>query len=135
MAIVMSQAIRAPLLSRLSARMMPGCLKAGCLAVFLAGFLGGCVPVFHRTLPDLIYSGVTGRDCSMVRLDRGDSYCRTVDPPLPPQPYCTRSLAGVDCWAQPERMSNLPPQVAELPHEPTAEQNRVRLARWPADLQ
>lgn len=135
MALVMSHATRPTRRPRPPARMMLGCLEAGCLAGLLIGFLGGCVPVFHRTLPDLVYSGVTGRDCSMVRLDRGDSYCRLVDPPLPPQPYCTHSLAGIDCWAQPERMPNLPPQVAELPHEPTAEQNRVRLARWPADLQ
>ena len=116
-------------------------LSRAILATALLACVGGCVPVFHRTLPDLVYSGVTGRDCSMVRLDRGESYCRTVALPLPPQPYCTRSLAGVDCWAQPERMHNLAPQVAELPHDPaihqglTDEQDRIRLARWPSDLQ
>ncbi len=114
-------------------RAMPAAAVVACV--------GGCVPIFHRTLPDLVYSGVTGRDCSMVRLDRGDSYCRPVDLPPPPQPYCTRSLAGVDCWTHPELVPNLPPQVAELPHDPgtyhglTPEQNRVRLARWPSDLQ
>jgi hypothetical protein len=108
------------------------------LALLGAAGLAGCVPdtaIFHRTVPDLIYSGVTGQDCSMVRLDRGESYCRPLEPPVPPQPYCTRSLGIVDCWAEPERMPNLPPQVAQGPQELTPEQNRVRLARWPAVLQ
>lgn len=134
MAVVMSHATN---LSRNLCRPVPRAI----LAWVTVGCVGGCVPVFHRSLPDLVYSGVTGRDCSMVRLDRGESYCLPVAPPPPPQPYCTHSLAGIDCWAQPERMQNLPPQVAELPNDPavhqglTTEQNRGRLARWPADLQ
>lgn len=108
------------------------------LALLGAAGVAGCVPataIFHRTVPDLVYSAVTGRDCSMVRLDRGESYCRAVEPPVPPQPYCTRSLGIVDCWADPGHMANLPPQVAEGPQTLTPEQNRVRLARWPAALQ
>ena len=134
MAVVMNHATN---LSRTLFRPMSRAI----LAWVAVGCVGGCVPVFHRTLPDLVYSGVTGRDCSMVRLDRDETYCRPVALPLPPQPYCTRSLAGIDCWAQPELMHNLAPQVAELPHDPavhqglTAEQDRARLARWPADLQ
>lgn len=109
------------------------------ICVPAAACVSGCVPVFQRTLPDLVYSGITGRDCSLVRLDRGESYCRPVDLPPAPQPYCTRSLGGVDCWAHPELVVNLPPQVAQLPHEAdpgglSPGQDRVRLARWPADL-
>ena len=108
---------------------------SGLLPLLMGACLSGCVPVFHRTLPDLLYSGVSGRDCSMVRLDRGQSYCRPVEPPVPPQPYCTRSLGGVDCWQHPEQLVNLPPQVAQGPHDLTPEQNRIRLARWPAALE
>ena len=100
-----------------------------------AASLCGCVPVFHRTLPDLVYSGVSGRDCSMVRLDRGESYCRPVALPVPPQPYCTRSLGTVDCWQNPEQVANLGPNVAQGPTALTPEQNRIRLARWPTSLQ
>jgi len=32
-------------------------------------------------------------------------------------------------------MPNLPRQVAQGPHELTPEQERIRVARWPADLQ
>lgn len=110
-----------------------------CLGL-LAG-LPGCVDVavFHRSIPDLIYSGVSGRDCSVVRLDQGQSYCVPVALPPKPPPYCTRSLGGIDCWAHPELVTNLPPQVAQGPHDGaqalTEEQDRSRLARWPADLQ
>jgi len=34
-------------------------------------------------------------------------------PQLPPAPYCTRSLADVDCWKDPQRLPDRPPQVAE----------------------
>lgn len=116
----------------LAAACVAGCVPA---TIFpLTAGLGAEVAIFHRTLPDLIYSGITGRDCSLVRLDRGESYCRPVAPPVPPQPYCTRSLAGIDCWAHPEMMANLPPQVADGPRALTPEQDRARLARWPADL-
>jgi hypothetical protein len=109
-----------------------GCVPA---TVFpLTAGLGAEVAVFHRTVPDLIYSGITGKDCSLVRLDENKSYCRPVDPPVPAQPYCTRSLARVDCWADPQNLGNRPPEVAQGPRELTPEQNRVRLARWPADL-
>nr|WP_321983067.1 hypothetical protein [uncultured Lichenicoccus sp.] len=103
--------------------------------------LGGCVDVaiFHRSVPDLIYSGITGRDCSVVRLDQGDSYCVPIALPPKPPPYCTRSLGRINCWARPELVVNLPPQVAAGPHDGsqalTEEQDRTRLARWPADLQ
>ena len=117
--------------------LLAACCLAGCVpetVLPLAAGLGAEVAIFHRTLPDLVYSGVTGRDCSMVRLDRGESYCRAVAPPVPPQPYCTRSLGMVDCWAHPELMANLPPQVAQGRSTPTPEQDRIRLARWPASL-
>ncbi len=110
-------------------------LKAAFPVLICALPLCGCVPVFHRTLPDLVYSGITGRDCSMVRLDRNESYCRPVEPPVPPQPYCTRSLGTVDCWTNPEQVMNLGPSVAQGPQQLTPEQNRLRLARWPAALQ
>jgi len=120
------------------------------LCAFCLSFLGGCVPetvaplaagigadvaIFHRSLPDMVYSAVTGRDCSVVRLDEGKTYCRPVAPPVPPQPYCTSSLGNVDCWAHPELMPGIPVQVAQGPHDLTPAQNRARLARWPATLQ
>ncbi|MCX7931017.1 MAG: hypothetical protein N2588_00540 [Rhodovarius sp.] len=54
-----------------------------------------------RAVPDLAVSALTGRDCSLARLDRHLPYCgRAPDATPPPPPFCTRSLGTVDCWAE-----------------------------------
>ncbi len=109
-------------------------ILSGCApgtVVPVVGGLGASIAIFHRDLFDVLYSGITGKDCSVVRLDEGESYCRPVDPPPQPVPYCTRSLGVVDCWSHPELMDPLPPQVADGPMTLTPEQNRYRLRRWP----
>ena len=91
------------------------------------------VVVFGRGVVDIGVSAVTGRDCSIVRLDRRQTYCAPTDPPLDPGPVCTRSLGVVDCWADPE---DLPPSshtVGDTP-TPNAAQERYRRARWPKSL-
>ena len=110
--------------------------------------LGGCTPpatpvvalgladlasvaTFHRGLFDLAFSGASGRDCSIVRLDRGLTYCREKEAPPAPPPYCTRSLGTVDCWADPAAVPNLPREVADGPRTLTPTQERQRTARWP----
>lgn len=71
---------------------------AGCgVSDNLAAFIGsaadiGSVATFQRSPPDLVWSLISGRDCSVVRLDRGQSYCKPKEPPPEPQPFCTRSL-------------------------------------------
>ncbi|MCQ8241315.1 hypothetical protein [Rhizosaccharibacter radicis] len=132
-------------------RHQPGCVRrvGAPWWLLLTPGLGGCVPatifpltaglgtdvaVFHRTLPDLAYSAITGKDCSLVRLDRDQSYCKPVEPPVPPQPFCTRSLGRIDCWAEPALLADHPAQVAQGPDRLTPDQDRARLARWPAEL-
>ncbi len=117
-------------------------------ALALAVAVGGCTPpatpavllglgdlasvaTFHRGLFDLAFSGTTGRDCSIVRLDRGQTYCREKEAPPAPPPYCTRSLGTVDCWADPAAVPNLPREVADGPRTLTPAQERQRTARWP----
>ena len=86
--------------------------------------------VFDRAIGDIVVSAVTGRDCSVVRLDMGESYCRPEEQPPERQPVCTRSLGAVDCWRVPPHA--WPPYrgVADgpgSPGQPLAEQAR----RWP----
>ncbi len=97
----------------------------------VVGGLGVDIAVFHRDLFDMLVSGLSGRDCSVVRLDRGERYCRPIPPPPPPVPYCTRSLGVVDCWADPGAMTDLPPEVADGPRGLTPIQERDRTAPWP----
>lgn len=112
---------------------MSGCVPA--TVIPLTAALGADVAIFHRTMPDTLYSAITGKDCSLVRLDRGESYCKAVDPPVPPQPYCTHTLGAVMCWSKPESMPGIPTQIAQGSRSLTPEQNKVRLARWPQEFQ
>jgi hypothetical protein len=104
-------------------------LLAGCEPVTIgAAVTAGSVAVIGRTPVDALVSAATGRDCSVVRLDRGQAYCRPEEAAPPPPAYCTRSLGRVDCWTAP-----LPGQrgVADGPAALTAAQEADRTRRWP----
>jgi hypothetical protein len=108
---------------------VPGCAEtSGAVAASSAL----TVPVFGRGLGDLVYSGITGRNCSVVRLDEGKSYCKPTDPPPAPPTFCTRSLGVVDCWSNPDELNGQPVRgVADGPTTLTPEQEANRTARWP----
>jgi hypothetical protein len=111
---------------------LPGCgipdnLGAG---IGLA-FRIGSVMTIDRAPVDALYSLVTGKDCSIVRLDQGKSYCRPQDPPPRIPDFCTRSLGVVDCWQQPDLMASRYHGVADGPTGLTPEQEAYRTRRWP----
>jgi hypothetical protein len=91
----------------------------------------GSVMVIGRTVPDAVVSAVTGRDCSAVRLDRGQTYCRATESPPAPPPYCTRSIGSIDCWKQPPLALPLPVGVADGQIMLTPAQEAHRTRRWP----
>ena len=117
-----------PLLPLLPLLGLAGCDPAS--QVLGVGAFGASVAIFHKTPVDMIYSAATGKNCSAVRLDRGQSYCKRPEGDPPPQPYCTRSLGTVDCWARPYAMRDLPPQVADGPRTLTPTQEHDRTAGW-----
>jgi len=110
---------------------------AGCgVSDNLAAFMGaagnvGSVTTFGRSPPDLVYSLVSGRDCSVVRLDQGKSYCKPIEKPPEPPAFCTRSLGSVDCWDDAETMAASHQGVADGPARLTEEQEANRVGRWP----
>lgn len=84
--------------------------------------LGGCAP-------DRIASALTGKDCNTAYLYDDESFCsRPVGPP-PPQPYCTTSFEGTDCWARPDLMPNVARQTYEGPTGLTPLQNQTRMGQ------
>lgn len=107
---------------------------SGCetLGIF-AGAEAASVVVFGRGVTDMGVSAVTGRDCSIVRLDKGQTYCAARYEAPRPQPFCTRSLARVDCWEDPALLPRQQPEVADTP-PPTDEQVRYRQTRWPKSI-
>ena len=54
----------------------PEQLATGAMAVSI-----GSIAVIQRSPLDAAYSVLSGRDCSVVRLEQGKSYCRPVEPP------------------------------------------------------
>lgn len=107
---------------------LTACDPASLGAAAVAGV--GSVAVIGRTPVDAAVSLASGRDCSAVRLDRGQGYCRPVEPPPVPPPYCTRSLGRVDCWREPPLAFPMQRGVADGPETLTAEQEAHRTRRW-----
>jgi hypothetical protein len=114
-------------------------ILAGCEAIGAPGAPLIAIPAvveaaslraFGRTTGDSIVSLVTGEDCSIARIGRGDSYCGQDPAPAPP-PMCTRSLGAVDCWTVPPAawppyhgVANGPATLSEA-----QENNRIGWAR------
>jgi hypothetical protein len=120
--------MRRPFPSLLLLLVLPACDPASLGATAAAG--GGSVAVIGRTPVDAAVSLASGRDCSVVRLDRGLGYCRPAEPPPAPPPYCTRSLGRVDCWREPPLAFPMQRGVADGPTALTAEQEAHRTRRW-----
>jgi len=97
----------------------------------LAAADAGTIIMLDRGMADVAVSLVSGRDCSVVRVARGETYCAPVEPPPAPPPLCTRSLGGIDCWETPP--AALPPHrgVADGRATLTPAQEARRTARWP----
>ncbi|MBS0559478.1 MAG: hypothetical protein JSR21_05435 [Proteobacteria bacterium] len=114
------------------APLLAGCGPAAPLAAQAGAALTvGSIAAIQRTPVDAVYSAITGKDCSIVRLDQGDTYCKPVEPPPPPPQYCTRSIGNVDCWSNPQDMANIAPPLANGPTTLTPAQEQDRTRRWP----
>jgi hypothetical protein len=109
--------------------LLPGCTPESGGAFVAAN--AASVVVFQRAIPDLVVSGVTGKDCSVVRLEQGKGYCKPQEAEPAPPPFCTRSLGVVDCWADPAALFDHPHEVADGPRSLTPAQEADRTKRWP----
>lgn len=99
----------------------------------LAGVDVVSVAVLGRGVGDIGVSALSGRDCSVVRLERGQTYCAARDVAPVPGVFCTRSLGTVDCWDDPANLPGRYGGVGDAP-APTAAQERYRRAPWPKAL-
>ncbi|ACI53182.1 conserved hypothetical protein [Gluconacetobacter diazotrophicus PA1 5] len=90
------------------------------MTVLLAVAVAGCAP-------DYIAKRLTGRECNAGYIQQGEDWCAPVERPPAPQPYCTASWNGVDCWSRPDLMPNVAREVAEGPTGLTQDQNANRL--------
>lgn len=109
---------------------LAGCEPAG-IAVGAAE--AASIPVFGRGMVDIGVSAVTGKDCSIVRLDEGTTYCAPREHLPAPPTFCSQTLGTVQCWANPEIFGLAPHELADTPPL-TAEQTRNIADRWPKSL-
>ncbi len=99
----------------------------GALAI---GIGAATLPALGRTVPDVFVSVLRNQDCSLVRVEQGKSYCREPDPPPEPPMLCTRSLANVDCWSNPQALTGAVRAVADGPTKLTPAQEAYRTRGW-----
>ena len=111
--------------------LLVACHPAATPVVAVAAAEAASVAVFGRGSFDLAYSLTSGRDCSIVRLDRGESYCKPKEPPPPPPRFCTRTLGMAECFADPAFLPDHPAPLADGPSRLNAAQEKNRTARWP----
>ncbi len=111
--------------------LLAGCVTPEQAATIGVGVTVGSFAVIQRSPFDALYSILSGKDCSLVRLDQGKSYCRPMEPLPEAPPYCTRSLGVSDCWRDPASLPDQPPQVADGPRTLTPAQEADRTRSWP----
>jgi len=82
--------------------LLAGCGPAAPVAEVGIGVVSeASIPIFNRTPVDMVVSSASGRNCSVVNLDKGERYCRPRDRAPETPEFCTRSLGIPDCWDDP----------------------------------
>ena len=112
--------------------LLAGCGADAAIGVpVAAGVAVGSIAIFHRSPVDMVVSAASGRDCSVVNLDKGERYCRPKDRAPERPTFCTRSLGVPDCWDDPSKLLNQPREIADGPRSLTADQEADRKKWWP----
>jgi hypothetical protein len=119
-----------PLLALLAALLpLGGCQPFYAASGTFAGLNVVALTTLGRGLPDAVVSFIRDRDCSVVRLEQGQSYCVPPDRVTVPE-FCTHSLGIADCWARPALLPGHPVGLADTPAA-TPEQIARRAHHWP----
>lgn len=87
-----------------------GCAGLG----VMAGADAATISILGKGLVDTGVSAITGRDCSVARLDRRQSYCKPPDP-VASTAFCTRTLGSIECWDDPDNLPDRPKSITDTP--------------------
>lgn len=84
---------------------MAACLVvAACAAAPTYAVLDGAVIIgTDKTIADHAISVASGKDCSLVRVERGKTYCKEDEVFPRPEVYCYRELGAVTCYDKPDQ--------------------------------
>lgn len=55
----------------------------------------------EKAVEDHIFSAYSGKDCSAIRVERGETYCREDELNPTPVVHCYRTLGDVTCYEKP----------------------------------
>ncbi|MBL6927970.1 MAG: hypothetical protein ISR44_02255 [Rhodospirillales bacterium] len=104
-------------LPRLLAGIGVGLLVGGCgIAPPFVMIDGGVVIGSDKTMIDHVVSMSSGKDCSLVRKERGMTYCKEDEVIPRPEVYCYRELAKVTCYDKPDTRQGERRQVGDNEH-------------------
>jgi hypothetical protein len=110
--------------------MLAGCHPAVAPLVSIGALDLASVATFHRDAIDLVISLNRGRDCSVVHLEKGEHYCKPLEPEPATQKFCTRTLGMAECFADPATLADHPSALGDAPAL-TEAQEQDRTSRWP----
>ena len=79
-----------------------GMLVSACDPVSFAGVEAASVMGSDKTLVDHAISFGSGKNCSTLRLERGQTYCAEDAKRVHQNLYCYRNLTGVTCYDRPD---------------------------------
>lgn len=63
---------------------------------------GASIVASDKAASDHLISWLSGKDCSVVRADRGLTYCAEDEVTIVPQVYCYKTLGSVSCYDRPD---------------------------------
>ena len=72
------------------------------LVVPIAAVEGLSLVTTEKAVEDHLFSAYSGKDCSAVRVNKGDTYCKEDEPNPTPAVHCYRTLGDITCYNQPD---------------------------------
>lgn len=87
---------------RLASLIAAACLSvtAACDAIYVGS--AATVITTDKTVTDHAVSLFSGKDCSTIRTERGQTYCKEDEVHPEPTVHCYSTLGGVDCYRESE---------------------------------
>ncbi len=112
------------------------CLS-GCGAVVASGVPGiGQLDMFtvmgtDKTIVDHVVSASSGKNCSSVRLEKGEYYCEEDEPKVIQNMHCYKTLASVTCYDREDPYKGRYQKIGENDHNlvDPKQQRRPTVAR------
>jgi len=86
------------------------------LALPYAAVDGAVIMGTEKTMADHAISLASGKDCSLIRIEKGQVYCKEDELTPRPNLYCYRQLAGVTCYNRPDNVQGERQRVGENDH-------------------